>query len=107
LILGRVEGDMDRPPVKRTNLLLPLAYGPVPDGTLAAMERAGKRLGLPLDTLELLGQERALCEDFVRAARDGRASAFLGLLDLEELRAALRSPPLVAVGAHARTRPRA
>lgn len=52
--------------------LLDLAYSPdVPRALLREMERAGRRMGLALATMERLGQEPALCEAFVRAARVG------------------------------------
>lgn len=63
--------DLVAPPAPR---LLDLAYADtVPSEALVRMERAGKRLGLPLDALEALGQDAALCDAFCRAAeRDGR-----------------------------------
>jgi hypothetical protein len=57
--------------------LLNLAYSPrVPPGKLAAMERVGKPLGLPLDALERLGQDEAVCDAFLEAATRGAAAAF-------------------------------
>lgn len=62
--------------------LLGLAYNrAIPDATLAAMERLGKRLGLPLATLEMLGQDPGTCEAFVRAGVQG-ALRFVRSLDL-------------------------
>lgn len=75
--------------------LLGLAYGvAVPPASLAAMERAGKRLGLPLATLERLGEDRARCEGFVRAAAAGEGHAFVRSLD-----AAPHAPPAAEVRA--------
>ena len=62
--------------------LLNLAYEPsTPRATLAAMERAGKRMGLPLEVLERLGQDERLCEGFLEAVRDGTSAGFLARLD--------------------------
>lgn len=50
--------------------LLKLAYDPgIPSGLLAEMERAARRLGLPLATVERLGQDETRCRAFVVAAR--------------------------------------
>jgi hypothetical protein len=52
--------------------LLNLAYSPaVPVELLEEMESAAKRMGLPLATLERLGQSEHLCRAFVSAARRG------------------------------------
>lgn len=59
--------------------LLPLAYdASIPHDRLAMMELAGRRLGVPLDALERLGQDAILCESFVSAAQAARES--LGLV---------------------------
>lgn len=53
--------------------LLPLDYGQVPKAKLAAMERLGKALGLPLGVLEGLGRTEAACDAFLRVALTRRA----------------------------------
>lgn len=58
----------------------------VPDALLREMERHGRRLGLPMETLEVLGQDEHVCRDFVRHAEAGGADLFLQDLDLDALR---------------------
>lgn len=49
--------------------LLPLDYDPqVPVQVIAGMERVCKAAGLPLEQIELLGQDEAACRDFVHLA---------------------------------------
>lgn len=61
---------------------LPLDYSDtIPLPKLAAMERCGKRLGLPLDSLERLGQDEALCDAFLLAAEAGDGLRFTKALD--------------------------
>lgn len=56
--------------------MLDLAYSAaVPRELLAQMERAAKRMGLPLATLEEIGQSEARCRAFVHAARVGHRRA--------------------------------
>lgn len=51
--------------------MLPLDYqASIPTATLALMERAARRLGLPLGVIERLGQNPTLCAAF--AAAEGR-----------------------------------
>jgi hypothetical protein len=73
--------------------LLALDYHPsVPPALVAHMERLGRRLGLPLDTLELLGQEASVCQGFIEACGAGREREFLDLLDRDDLEQRRRSP---------------
>lgn len=63
--------------------LLNLAYNSaIPEALLVEMEREAKRVGLPLATLERLGQSERLCQAFVSAAREGdrERSEFLASL---------------------------
>lgn len=53
--------------------LLALDYGQVPQAKLAAMERLGKGLGLPLAVLEALGRTEAACDAFLTAALTRKA----------------------------------
>jgi hypothetical protein len=53
----------------------------VPEAKLVAMEQHAKRLGLPLATLEMLGQDEALCDAFIRAAAAGHGAAFARALE--------------------------
>jgi hypothetical protein len=58
--------------------LLSLAYGAsVPREKLAAMERLGRSLGLPLSILEAIGQDERSCDGFVRAVQAGALAPFL------------------------------
>lgn len=56
---------------------------------LAAVERAASRVGLPLSTLELLGQDTRVAEAFVEAEARGRARDYLANLDVRALEVAL------------------
>jgi hypothetical protein len=77
--------------------LLDLAYDPaIPPALLARMERIGRRLGLPMATLELLGQDATVCEAFVRATADG-GDRLAHLLDFALLHAALERRDHAAV----------
>jgi hypothetical protein len=52
--------------------VLNLAYSPaLPPEMLREMERAARDLGLPLATVERIGQSQSLCSAFVAAARRG------------------------------------
>ncbi len=53
------------------------------------IEKQVRRLGLPLATLELLGQDGRIARDFLRSARLGRAREFLDALDSTALERAL------------------
>jgi hypothetical protein len=65
--------------------LLDLAYNPsVPHHLLAEMERAAKSLGLPLATVERLGQSEHLCRAFALAARRGDRSRLRYLAGIAE-----------------------
>lgn len=82
--------------------MLDLDYDPtIPAQLLAEMEAAGKRMGLPLATLERLGQGRARCERFVKAARVRDAASLRALArDAEAApmrRRAAVGQPLVSV----------
>jgi hypothetical protein len=64
-------------------MALNLAYSPsLPPAIIAEMERSGKRLGLPLDALEGLGQNEVLCRSFVEAARRGEVARLQELANL-------------------------
>lgn len=69
-----------------------LSYHPgVPERFIEEMERAARRLGLPLDKVELIGQDPKVARDFLRAVRSGKGAAFVDGLDeraLERLLAA-------------------
>lgn len=72
--------------------MLNLAYSPaVPRDLLVAMERAGRDLGLPLATIERLGQSLTLCSAFVHAARRGDRSRMEFLAGV--VREVLEAPP--------------
>lgn len=58
--------------------LLPLDYDPeVPVDVLQAMEAQAKAAGLPLDQIELLGQDEQVCRDFTHIARHAGIEAAL------------------------------
>lgn len=63
-----------------------LDYDPVLEQPLVDdLERAALRIGLPLERLELLGQDAAVARTFVRAADAGDADALLDEVDWEGL----------------------
>lgn len=63
--------------------LLSLAYGAsVSREKLAAMERLGRSLGLPLSTLEAIGQDERLCDGFEQAVQAGALAGFLQQLTI-------------------------
>lgn len=81
--------------------LLHLEYNhTIPTAKLAAMERWGKALGLPLATLEMLGQDEVVCDAFVQAASGGDGRRFVELLDLERLQEAARHPDRPGIEVH-------
>lgn len=57
--------------------------------TRAEVLRQGRKLGLSLSALELLGQDPKIARDFLRASRRGRARAFVDGLDHTALERAL------------------
>lgn len=69
-----------------------LSYHPgVGAKLMGEVERQARRIGLPLSTLELIGQDAKVARDFLRAARKGQGPAFVDRLDrlaLERLLAA-------------------
>lgn len=66
--------------------MLELDYDPRLDGqTLARLEEAAAAVGLPLERLELIGQDAAVARAFVRAVDDGRAEAMLDDVDWDGL----------------------
>lgn len=68
---------------------LNLAYdSTVPRGVLLAMERAGRRIGLPLATMERLGQSEDACRAFLSALEQGDRARLAVLTD------GLTGPPL-------------
>lgn len=64
---------MDHPPTPRDAPTLGLAYGMVPPEKLAALERHARALGLPLATLERLGEDEATCDRFLAEAAAARS----------------------------------
>lgn len=76
-------------------LLTDLSYSPgIGPRLVKEVERQARRFGLPLSTLELLGQDAKVARDFVRAARRGRAREFVDLLDATALERALTAREL-------------
>jgi len=70
----------------------------VPVALYKQMERHARRLGLPMDTIEVLGLDSAVCSEFVKHAEAGAADLFLAELDVDEVRAASqRRAPLLTV----------
>lgn len=69
---------------RRGEHLLGLDYNPsLPRRLLVALERKGRRLGVDLDTMELLGQEESVLRAFLEEDLD--AGEFLRHLDREAL----------------------
>jgi len=77
--------------------LLELDYGPdVPLAVLHALERAGRRIGLPLHQMELLGQDEQTARGFVAAVEEGRQEEYIeGHVDWAVLEAKLFGRPPV------------
>lgn len=68
--------------------LLPLDYAPeVPPELLHEMECLGKRMGLALDDLELLGQDAGAIETFLQANSAQGPAAAIDAVAWEELEA--------------------
>lgn len=87
--------------------VLPAGEGPlkvtsnpeVPARLAKEVERVVRRLGLPLETVELLFQDAKVARDFLRAAREGRAPAYVQSLDARALERALAARELGRKGA--------
>lgn len=77
---------------ERPYRFLGLDYAPdVAPRLLEAMERAGKRTGISLEHMELLGQTETAARDFVHAVEAGEEDEFLDHIywdTLAEVRAA-------------------
>lgn len=58
---------------------------------LAELERLGRKLGIPLQTLELLGQNAKVARQFIVMARAGRGAEYLASLNLQHLARLLES----------------
>lgn len=57
----------------------------IPDALLEAMESHGRRLGLSMETLERVGNDPVLCEDFVAHAEVGAGDLFIADLTAEPI----------------------
>lgn len=69
-----------------------LDYDPrIPSDLLRSVEREARRLGVPLRRIELLGQDRAVARNFVRASEEGRGADHLETVDWERLERILRA----------------
>ncbi|HVL49773.1 MAG TPA: hypothetical protein VM889_14545 [Candidatus Thermoplasmatota archaeon] len=69
--------------------MIDLAAAPdVPRRLVEAIVAEGRRLGLPLDVLELIAQDRRVATGFLAACRRARGRAFVDALDLDRLRQA-------------------
>lgn len=65
-----------------------LAFDPtLDDGLVEDLRRAAADVGLPLERLELLGQDRAVARAFVEAAAHGSGQAMLAHVDWDRLEA--------------------
>jgi hypothetical protein len=74
----------------RSKVALRLDYHPgVPKEFVTEVERAARRLGLPLDALELICQDAKVARDFLRAVRAGNGESFVEALDARALEEAL------------------
>jgi len=83
--------------------LLGLPYDPdIPRGVLAEMERAARRLGLSLRTLEALGRDGSLCRAFVSAARRKDAESMVLFARMANPDARVASAPAPAAAARTR-----
>lgn len=63
----------------------------VPAAALSEMERAAREVGLPLEQLELLGQDAGRAREFAQRVRRGGWAAFLQRVDWDELDRARRA----------------
>jgi hypothetical protein len=57
----------------------------IPDDTLRTMEEEGRKMGLPLHRIELLGQDRAVVRGFNKAVEEGNARSYLDEVDWDRL----------------------
>ena len=70
---------------------LPLDYGAdVPEPMLELLEHHGRAVGLPLEVLELLGQDLDAVEGFILAVEDGRVWEYVARVDMARLQAKLK-----------------
>lgn len=58
---------------------------------LAELARLGRKLGIPLQTLELLGQNAKVARQFIMMARAGKGAEYLASLNLQHLERLLES----------------
>jgi len=75
-------------------VLLPSAMNMSPQVSprlVAEVERLGRRLGLPLSTLELIGQNAKVAREFIVNARAGKGAGYVATLNLENLQNLLDS----------------
>lgn len=69
-----------------------LDYGPaVPDAVLRDLEGAARDVGLPLEQLELLGQDLLAALRFAASVREGDHQRFLADVDWDRLESAYRA----------------
>lgn len=69
---------------------LELAHGPIDSNIIALLEKTGRRYGLSLDQMELLGQSVDTALGFVDAFEAGDADGYLDTIHWSELEAKLQ-----------------
>lgn len=80
--------------------MMELAYAPsLSDGLIARLEEAARAVGLPLERIELLGQDPTLADGFVDSVRAGDHERFLDRVEWTRLQQRLADRGLHASAA--------